>query len=172
MVDLSNLPEPLTLWSIDPGQATGWSSWVIAPDAPIERTEFKLIAGGLAGFRQFALERATQFPDVIVSESFSPDGRTRRPDLSPHSIQNYIAGLVDFARSARGETIQLVLQPNTAKPTVRKEVLLAAGLWVRKQDSGWTDGRDINDAALHALSFAKSGEHGPTLERYWPDDGF
>lgn len=171
MIDLTRLTSTIRVWSVDPGNATGFAEWEIGPDQPMTRTGFLLVPKGLAGFREFVKARRADLPNVIVAESFTQDGRTRRPELSPHAIQSYIAGVVDLAEAFDGSPIEMVLQPNTAKLTVAKSVLVDAGLWVTKAQSGWTDGRDINDTTIHGLSYAKAGEHMPTLEKYWPDKG-
>src|SRR4051812_3156241 len=42
-----------TLLSIDPGEATGWSIWLVDEDRPIQRIEYGVTPNGVEGFLDY-----------------------------------------------------------------------------------------------------------------------
>jgi hypothetical protein len=148
------------LLAIDPGKATGVSLWNYEPDAPFERINYWLVQNGSKGFRDWFRE-ADFGVAVIVCESFKPDGRTKAPDLNPVRVETVLEVLW-------GDDV--IFQPNTMKTNVPDALLKKHGLWVTGADVDWVDGRDVNDSQIHALAYAKSIHHVPTIRKYWPDE--
>lgn len=151
------------LLSIDPGEATGWSAWYVPDDEPMVRFDYGLVRGGLPGFVKWwasighAIVDAPR--DVVVCEKFELGGDVRFPNVEPLRIEGAL-----FALSAR----RVVWQKRTDKAQVPDLLLREHGLWLTGKDVDWEDGRDVNDAQVHALIWGKF-DHMPTLEGYWPE---
>lgn len=58
-------------------------------------------------------------------------------------------------------------QQRTLKALVPDKVLKDAGEWVTGKMVGHTDGRDVNDAKIHALAYMMRKHHVPTLRKYF-----
>src|SRR6478736_10388975 len=93
-----------SILSIDPGEVTGWSLWALDAELPVQRLEYGLIKGGLAGFIFWIEHRYGQLrPDVTVVEKWNRhDGRKGDPT---HPLQ--IQGSILTAASALGLEVTL-----------------------------------------------------------------
>lgn len=58
-------------------------------------------------------------------------------------------------------------QDRTRKAGVPDRILKEHGLWQGGVDYQHEDGRDVNDAIIHALEYLRSRVHVPTLKRYF-----
>lgn len=156
--------------AIDPGETTGWSLWWNDPYRPLYLLGSGLVQGGLKGFGDWVGRGPlAQFPiGIVICEHYVPDGRPGDPELAAPKIE---AVLLFTLRDGRA---RIVLQPNTYKRQVSDAILQEHGLWVDPTEAQFrfnhTDGRDINDTMLHALAWAKTNDHQPTIAHYWPDN--
>jgi hypothetical protein len=142
------------LLSLDPGQATGWSSWVVPDDAPMLRTGYGLVPGGIVGFTKWWWKAGRVLcdgpHDVLVCERFEQE---------PVKIEGLVYGTAPN---------RVIWQRNDVKPQVPDALLKEHGLWITGKPVGWKDGQDVNDAQRHALAWGKF-DHLPTLTGYWPE---
>jgi hypothetical protein len=154
---------------IDPGgSTTGWSVWMLPSNLPIERIDYGLIKDGLFGFIEWALNHHRYLREAtVVCEKFVPEGGPE--DYTPLQIEGaLISALYNLA--APEAVFQLRSRKrNLGVKRVRDDLLKENGLWLPGSDPAidWTDARDVNDTALHALIYAKDRGHEPTLRRYW-----
>ena len=159
----------MNILSIDPGEATGWSLWVLDDFMPMKRLEYGVITGGVRGFSiwfDFYGRFEVGEEGVIVFEQFRLGGDVVNPNIEAKAIE----GALIYARESQETRASLVFNQRSDKRQVRDDVLKAAGLWITGKPVGWTDGRDVNDSQIHALAYAKSVlRHRPTLERYFSD---
>lgn len=148
--------------AIDPGHATGWSRWTLdGTGAPLERTAFGLVRGGVLGLLE-GIDEMLEGVDLVVCEQFSLDSRTKVPNMEPMLIEGALIA------ECRRRGIEIVWQPNTAKRQVPDAALKAAGLWLTGKDVAWRDGDDVNDSARHAIAHALWIDHQPTARWIHP----
>jgi hypothetical protein len=156
-----------SLLSFDPGGTTGWSLSVYYDDAPLTFFDGGQIPDGVDGFVEwwntytytqtgrgvegFDISYSPLDFDVIVSESFVLDGRTKFPDVTPLRIEGALTALAGTGR--------VVYQRNVKKALVPDSELKRLGFWV-------PGNRHQNDARIHALAYAKMN-HLPTQQAYW-----
>lgn len=154
-----------TLLALDPGGVTGWSTWVFDDEHPIQRLEFGLIRGGVAGARiWFEDHLGTLRPDVLVCERFNPKLGTGGTDKDYEAM--WIQGGLYMIAPALGLTV--TWHDVGMKAMCRDETLKEFGLWINGPEIDHEDGRDVNDSQLHALGWAKAHNHSPSVEFYWP----
>lgn len=148
------------LLTIDPGVATGIALGWYNEYHPYERTHFWLVKGGVQGFLHWYYAEAPNevYAAEWVSEAFV---------LS--SGNDFVANLesvrIEGAMAALG--LHPTYQFRTDKALCKDEVLKQNGLWVTGKQCGHTDGRDVNDATIHALARMKKLKHRPSLAHYW-----
>lgn len=155
----------------DPGEVTGWSLWTLDSEYPMYRLEYGLIKGGLDGFVSWLELRLGRLrPDILICERFNTkDGRVARADLTPL----YLEGALYAISSALG--LEVVWQGTDMKALCSDDTLRANGLYFLPSEAKGdpaimhVDARDVNDSQRHALAYAKSTDHEPTIALYWPD---
>jgi len=159
-----------TVLAIDPGKVSGWSLWLFEQDRPLQRIEYGLVHGGLPGWTTWMEVRLWGLrPDVVVCEKFELDGRTVSPDLTPLLIE----GGLFVAMSALGMQPP-VFQTTDYKAQVSDVILKRLGLFIERAQARTdpailhTDGDDVNDSQRHALAWAQSIEHIPTVAMMKP----
>lgn len=143
------------LLCFDPGKTTGWASFEVHRDEPIELIGSGMISGGVKGFVEWVDEdlplelEGASF--TVVSELFIPDGRTRKPDLTPLKIEGVLSYLWP----------DWVGQRNVMKMHAPDEMLKRLGLW--KPGAGHD-----RDGIRHGLAYAKAQGHMPTIRWMHP----
>lgn len=152
--------------AIDPGGATGWSQWIYDPEFSIQRVDYGLIPGGVEGFNHWLISRASTWPSIdhVICESWRLAGDAKNPDLEALEV----IGALKLQCLQRGVP-EPHFQHRSDKAQVSDEKLKEAGLWLTGLDVGWTDGRDVNDSAIHAILWAKLQDHLPTIEKFFPE---
>lgn len=156
--------------AIDPGLATGWSTWAYDPERPLMRLDYGLVQGGVAGWIEWMTSTLGLLrPDVTVCESFKLDGRTKFPEVEPLRIEGALLAVYDALSLP-----SVIWQPNSTKVQVQDAVLKRTGFWLTGKDVGWADARDVNDSQIHALAYVKLLEETtdlqPTTAAYWPEN--
>lgn len=155
-----------TLLAFDLGEANGWSYWTLSSTTPITRLDYGLVPGGLNGLLDWLEVHLSPLnPSYVVCEKFETDGR-------PGSIVG-VPGEGAVAALARVQLgIEVDWQTNVYKRQVSDDDLRAAGLWLTAKADGipWKDADDVNDSQRHALAWAKTRDHQPTIAAYWPDN--
>lgn len=97
---------------------------------------------------------------VVVIERFVPrGGQPFAPDLEGVQVEGMLRHFY--------QPDQIVWQTRTDKAHVPDRILKGNGLWQTGSDVSWEDGRDANDAIIHALAYLKKNSHLPTLRKYW-----
>lgn len=144
----------IVLATFDPGETTGYSYWFVHEDRPIELRCADQQAGGLEGILEF--QNVFQTFHTIVSESFVLDGRTPKPNVTALRIEGAMTAL----RSLRGMP-PIIFQRNYFKSHAPDHLLKRAGLWQKGMPHA-------NDAIRHAIAWAKTNGHRPTIEWLWP----
>lgn len=139
-----------TLLALDPGGTTGWSLWELPETEPLRHLQHGMVKGGLGGFLHWWLPDGI-VPDIVVAEDFILDGRTLTPDTTPLEI----LGALQAIRP------DLIRQRNTAKALVPDSLLSAHG-WK------WKGAGHDRDSARHAIAYARTIRHMPTLRAFWP----
>lgn len=150
------------LISFDPGLATGVFYGSYTDQSPLTRTASRTIDDGPYGLSKFLVEFLQENRvDIVVSELFRPDGSAgARETVSPQGEGVIIA---HFPHTP------IVWQPRSDKTWGLKgtaysdQKLKDLGLWVTGEQVSWEDGRDANDAALHAYAYMRRIKHKPTL---------
>lgn len=138
------------LLSIDPGGTSGWSIWSLSDVDPLELRDYGQIEGGVRGFLHWWEGREKS--DIVIAENFVLDSRAiAHPDLSGVRILGALEVLAPGFISPRNSA--MVHAPD---PFLRKH-----GLYINGQ-------RHARDSIRHAVSWAKTTKHRPTLERFWP----
>lgn len=147
------------LVSIDPGVATGVCLGTFNEHQPFERIEFWLIKNGLDGFLDWYRHKAPEEAYFArwVSERFVLRDNDFIANTEPLRIEGAMAAL----------SLNPIYQLRTDKALVKDQVLKDRKLWVTGSMCGHTDGRDVNDAQVHALAYLKKLRHRPTLIHYW-----
>ena len=92
--------------------------------------------------------------DVIVSESFVLDGRTPNPDVTPLHIEGILES------HAHRTACQLRFQRNNFKKHVDNDLLKKFDLYKPGKPHAM-------DSMRHALAWAKTSYHAPTLNAYF-----
>lgn len=153
------------LLAIDPGNATGWSTWAWSDgyDAPALRIKYGLAQGGYDGFMAMLDDQARDV-DVIICEQFHLDGRTAFPDITPKLLE----GALLATQRAGVFVASIHWSPTSNKAMVRNAALKRGRLWLTGKKVGWTDANDVNDSQRHALAYLKQ-IHPPTTAWLWPD---
>lgn len=139
-----------TLLSLDPGGSTGWSFWTYDATTPLRHVDHGTITGGLGGFMRWWSDTLGGEPDMVVAEDFILDGRTARPDTTPLEI----LGALEMVCHQTGTP--LARPRNFMKAHAPDDLLKRLGLW-------WSGAGHDRDSARHALAWAKTTKHAPTL---------
>lgn len=149
-----------TLISVDPGKSTGIAVGTFSDTEPYKLYETHQVPNGVEGFLYW-LKTNPQFllNDIVwVSERFVLRSSNKFvADLEPVRIEG--------AMEALG--LKPVWQLRTDKMFVTDELLKEHDLWQTGKQFGWKDGRDANDAIIHALAYLRKNKHMPTLLNYW-----
>lgn len=146
------------LLALDPGKTTGMSIWGYDAETPLTLIGSGQIELGVDGFLEYLYpsDGKQMRWDVIVSESFVLDGRTPNPDVTPLKIE----GILQAHAHRTGCLIRF--QRNNFKSHVSNESLKRFGLYVPGKPHAM-------DSMRHALAFAKTTHHMPTLNKYFKD---
>lgn len=159
--------------TLDPGgSTTGWGLWQLPADEPIVRLDYGCIKGGLDGFVEWTIEHHRYIAEtLVVCEKFVAERRAE--DLTPLQIEGALIAAQHFAGAPEIVWQLRSRKRNIGLPKERTALLKAHGLWISNDQAredpkvDWKDARDVNDAAIHALIYAKDWEHLPTLRAYW-----
>ena len=147
------------LLALDPGKTTGMSIWGYDTETPLTLIGSGQIEGGVEGFLEYLYPTDGKFMiwDVIVSESFVLDGRTPNPDVTPLHIEGILES------HAHRTNCQLRFQRNNFKKHVDNDKLKEFGFYVKGKPHAM-------DSMRHALAWAKTSYHAPTLNAYFRVD--
>lgn len=147
------------LYTIDPGVATGIALGWYEETHAYDRTNVWIIKDGLSGFLDWFEDDqpVNPFNALWVSERFV----LRDNDFVANTEPLKIEGALETLR------LRPTYQLRTDKALCKDEVLKEHGLWVTGKMVGHSDGRDANDATIHALAYLKKQRHLPTLKKYW-----
>lgn len=145
--------------TIDPGVATGIALGWFTEYHPYERTGFWLVKGGIEGFMKWYHSTA---PDEAYMARWVAEKFVLRDN---DFIANTEPLRIEGAMIALG--LNPIWQLRTDKALCKDDVLKQNKLWVTGKMCGHTDGRDVNDATIHALAYMKKLKHRPTLQMYW-----
>lgn len=150
-----------TLLALDPGGTTGWSTWAYDALTPLRHIEHGMIPNGKDGFIEWALRRRGEF-DEVVSESFVLDGRadSRAIDVTPLRIETAI----DMIFGRWGDGVPVIYQRNVMKAHAPDQLLREKDLW-------WPGAGHDRDSARHAIAWAKTTRHMPTLRWLYRKEG-
>ena len=159
--------------SIDPGKATGLALGYYDDNHPYRFASAWLTQDGIKGFRDWWIgidgDRFMEDPGTeIVVEGFVLRGNNFLPSLLGVEIIGYLKGM-DY-------TDTIFWQSRTDKSFSRTnkkaadELLKAHDLWQTGKAYNHKDGRDVNDAIIHALAHMKKINHEPSLAHYFPGE--
>lgn len=161
------------LIAIDPGKATGWARGYFDDETPFQLEEAFVTHDGIEGFAE--LNCNAQSPDnpyaqtflegfdVIVYETFVLRQNGFLAALNSVEINGYLKGTY-------GTYGRLTPQSRTLKHHTPDATLKQYGFWQTGKMVGHKDGRDANDAIIHALTYLKLQGHVPTLKAYFPEE--
>jgi len=144
--------------SWDPGKITG-----VARGYYDEETPYTLENAMALDFYQISemfWNSTSDAREVVVIERFVPrGGQPFAPDLEGVQIEGMLRHFY--------QPEQIFWQTRTDKVHVPDRILKEHGLWQTGSDVLWEDGRDANDAIIHALAHLKKNSHLPTLRKYF-----
>lgn len=151
------------LWSFDFGETTGIALGAYGPNKPYEFLTAWEVHYGLEGFIDWwrGLDIPVSTFDAVVAEKFvlNPgEINLSVPDLTGVPIEGALAAL---------SPVPVVWQLRGIKTNVPDWILQDHGLWQTGLTVNHTDGRDANDAIIHALAYLHAIEHLPTLQEYF-----
>lgn len=157
----------MRLLSIDPGVTTGFALGHYDDETPWTLDEVWVTHEGIHGFAEWFWNHG-DYPlsptyDAVVMETFV---------LRDNGFLASLDG-VEIIGFAKGMDFVTRWQPRTAKSFSRTDKKAADNLlkrhdmWHTGKQVGHKDGRDVNDAIIHALAFMKHSDHRPTLEKYF-----
>lgn len=147
------------LFTVDPGVATGIAFGHYGDDKAYKRIDVWIVKGGVTGFLKWFREELPMNPIAAewVSESFILRDNDFIANTEPVKIEGAMEAL----------ELPVTYQSRTDKALCKDQVLKAHGLWVTGKMVNHTDGRDANDATIHALARMKKLRHTPSLKEYW-----
>lgn len=152
----------MLLLSIDPGQATGVALGSYTSTTPYMLERAWIVHGGVDGFIDFMLEQSLFYKiDQVVCERFVARDNGWVADIEAKAIEGAVKALMYGT--------PIAFQDRNAKVLVPDDVLKKHGLWQTGSMVGHTDGRDANDAIIHALGWLARRSHMPSLEFYFGD---
>lgn len=152
----------MLLLSIDPGKATGIALGYYDRRTPYYLNKAWIVHDGVDGFIDFMLSNSNfSKADERVCERFVLRDNGWVADLEAKAIEG--------AAKALMYGFPIHFQDRNAKVLVPDDVLKEHGLWQTGKMVKHTDGRDANDAIIHALGWLARRSHMPTLEYYFGD---
>lgn len=159
------------LLSIDPGVYSGVALGTFSEDSPYRLLETWQVPNGAEGFKESLILRKP-VADIVVSEKFvirNMAGFSHTADsVEPLRVEGV---LVAAYTNVHWQTpdYQILVKGSTPAETKRlsDNLLRKHGLY---QPPSTIEGRrknDANSAIKHALSYLRSIQHRPTIEKYW-----
>lgn len=144
-----------TILALDPGAVTGFAIGSFSVRTPLRFIEEGVLTNETD--LHWLLNSTNQ--DITVAEKFVlSSGNQFVADLSGVRLE----GLIEALR------YDVVWRLRSTKTQVPDSVLKEHNIWITGKQVGWTDGRDVNDAIIHALGHvAFTMHHKPTLEKYF-----
>lgn len=150
------------IMSIDPGKSTGVAFGTYSDTQPYELVDVFQIPGGIVGFNEWLHNNHFTNLDedyTVVSEKFVlRSSNAFVADVEPVRIE----GLMYAYWGDR-----VIYQQRSDKTLVDDRILKEHGLWQTGSQHGWADGRDANDAIIHAIAYLKKQHHKPTLLHFF-----
>jgi len=146
--------------SVDPGKATGIAYGYFDAKKPFELLDVAVVQGGARGLHEWIKScNYYNLIDRVVSEIFIPDGSAGgRETVSPQCEGVLIAHFDEIVWQKRADKTWGGMGAKNVDQRIKD-----LGLWVEGRDVNWTDGRDANDAIIHALQYLRTQRHMPTL---------
>lgn len=152
--------------SIDPGGATGIAYGHYDDETPYTLDHVLVVSNDVDGLADLYWNASSNNPlfahtgDDLIVENYIMD----------HGPQDPIAlQVIGFIRGVAEADV--IFRRRSDKALVPDKVLKDHGLWQTGKTVGWTDGRDANDAIIHAIGWlAFKQRHQPTLARYYGVD--
>jgi hypothetical protein len=165
--------------AIDPGRTTGVAEGHYSDTEPLKFTEIYVTTDGIEGFGTIWEDALASMDDFVV-ETFIPRANEFIANVDGVEVIGLIKGtmyaearhveegtLHDYFFQARTEKGALLGAKESASEKANNAWLKDHGLWQTGSMVGWKDGRDANDAIIHALVHMKKIRHVPTLLHYW-----
>jgi hypothetical protein len=146
------------LLTFDPGKSTGIALGEYSDTEPYTLLQVWQTQNGLTGVLEWLGEYyGMAEDDEVVSEKFVLRKHNFLPDTEPLRIEGALTVFYP----------ETVWQLPSEKHHTPDSVLREHGLWQTGKKFNHADGRDANDAIIHALTFLKKKAHLPTLKKYW-----
>lgn len=145
------------LLSFDPGQSTGIAFGTYSDTHPYTLIDVWQTQNGLTGVLEWLDKHYSTDHEEIVSENFILRKTPFMPDVEPLRIEGALTVFYP----------NIVWQQPSDKHHTPDTILKEHGLWQTGKPLGHVDGRDANDAIIHAITFLKKRGHVPTLKKYW-----
>lgn len=155
------------LMAIDPGKATGMASGHYSDTEPLVFDDIWTIPNGVDGFAEAYWSCGDSiYGDRLVVETFVLRANEFLANVEGVEVIGFIKGTQTNGVhwQARGDKADLT--GGKGEPA-NNAFLKSHGLWQTGKMVGWKDGRDANDAIIHALVHMKKIRHVPTLQKYW-----
>lgn len=155
----------MQLLSIDPGRATGFALGHYDDETAWTLDNVWVTQDGIKGFAEWYWEQGFA-PYEVVMETFV---------LRDNGFLASLDG-VEIIGFAKGCGMVDRWQPRTAKsfsrtdPKAADKLLKVHGLWHTGKQVGHKDGRDVNDAIIHALAYMKHINHRPSMLKYFGEE--
>lgn len=163
------------LVAVDPGGASGVAEGHYSDTEPLEFDNIYTIPEGVNGFSEVywnGFDRPEQmYGDELVVETFVNRSNEFLANLESVEVIGFIKGTTHNWREPhwqqRTDKAALTGAGESASEVRNNNFLKRHGLWQTGKMVGWKDGRDANDAIIHALVYMKKIRHMPTLLKYF-----
>lgn len=160
--------------AIDPGGATGIAKGHYSDTEALEFDQIYTIPGGVIGFKEHYwndyVDPSDLYGDELVVETFVNRSNEFLANLESVEVIGFIKGTA-YERQThwqqRTEKASLTGGGESGSEARNNAFLKGHGLWQTGKMVGWKDGRDANDAIIHALVYMKKIRHIPTLLKYF-----
>lgn len=152
------------LLTIDPGLATGYALGYYDESKPYTLAHVGVTHDGVYGFAQLVNDDCIyDVTDELIVENFIV--RPNQP-VDPVALE-----VIGFIKGTSPVAPIMRLRSDKGKAGFMDSVLKKHGLWQTGKMVGHKDGRDANDAIIHALTWlCFKQKHQPTIERYMSED--
>jgi hypothetical protein len=150
------------LVAFDPGKATGVFVGAYTAKSPLRPVSHHIVQNGPEGMGTWLRGMNSLDAAEVVSELF-------RPNLNDPGARETVSPRVEGVLCDHIGEARIHWQPRNEKAmgfesqAVSDLLLRRLGWWVTGKDVDHTDGRDANDASIHALQYLRKKRHVPTL---------
>lgn len=154
----------MRILALDPGETSGWAYSTIDDEGRWRLDDVWVTHDGVDGVSEMYHNHGYGNPTHFIVERFVV--RPNQP-VDPVALE-----VIGFVKGTNPNPSNFVwrLRSDKGKKGVMDAVLKKHDLWYTGKMVEHTDGRDVNDAIIHTLTWLCFKEkHQPTIDRFFPD---